>query len=607
MSTGGIFQLITNDGKQDRMILATALLQSRLKAIEEDRKNRNLADPSPTLVDIERTHLLFVNAHFKPFCATCYEYNQTPIQGGTIRLGQTDTQFSIPQFGDFFNDMVIRVKLGAVEADNVEYWSEPTLNPANGSELLQYADNLGLRLFKRVRFSVNGNPLDEYNSDISTFHGKYFVTPNKVTGWNRMNGQETIKKGFQDVRNQTGLTNPVVNGYGRGSGVREVKYFVDGPQTPKPAHGEIELFIPLLFWFNKDPRLSIPSVSIPYGQRFIYVDIANTNEILQHKHAYDPNLDNPVAHPAPSPDIRNMEIITNNLFVNPEIHDIFIKRVGFSLIRVHRFQSLNINANNGSFQCNLLRWPIETIYTGFQPPVNRSTSSNKMLTSWYKYSILTDVEVQECALQNGYSWTGALPVGSGITAVQYSAAFASFTGLALDFASVLGVVGATVLTVAQLNLALTTQGYPPLSGTFANLATPTGLEIIAATPGSACVATFQQETPVIERLGWKAHGVQLYAQFPILFYNSYVSYTFGGQTINTPEDVGVQMTTFNLYPGHYQPSGHINISRAREFYIEYTSQFIGTTDLPNCDLIIIGIAINFLLISDGSAVLRYST
>ena len=26
-------------------------------------------DPTPTLVDIERTHILFVNAHFKPFAA----------------------------------------------------------------------------------------------------------------------------------------------------------------------------------------------------------------------------------------------------------------------------------------------------------------------------------------------------------------------------------------------------------------------------------------------------------------------------------------------------------------------------------------------------------
>ena len=34
MATGGIFTIITNDGKQDRMLMATALLHERLRAIK---------------------------------------------------------------------------------------------------------------------------------------------------------------------------------------------------------------------------------------------------------------------------------------------------------------------------------------------------------------------------------------------------------------------------------------------------------------------------------------------------------------------------------------------------------------------------------------------
>jgi hypothetical protein len=36
----------------------------------------------------------------------------------------------------------------------------------------------------------------------------------------------------------------------------------------------------VIFWFNKDSRLSIASVSIPYGQRFITIDIETQNNIL---------------------------------------------------------------------------------------------------------------------------------------------------------------------------------------------------------------------------------------------------------------------------------------------------------------------------------------
>jgi hypothetical protein len=53
--------LITNDGKQDRMLMATALLNKRLLEIERMRaRNPQIKDPTPTLVDIERTHILSI-------------------------------------------------------------------------------------------------------------------------------------------------------------------------------------------------------------------------------------------------------------------------------------------------------------------------------------------------------------------------------------------------------------------------------------------------------------------------------------------------------------------------------------------------------------------
>lgn len=56
MATAGIFTLITNDGKQDRMLMATELLKRRLSSIKQARAAAGLADTTPTLLDIERTH-----------------------------------------------------------------------------------------------------------------------------------------------------------------------------------------------------------------------------------------------------------------------------------------------------------------------------------------------------------------------------------------------------------------------------------------------------------------------------------------------------------------------------------------------------------------------
>lgn len=96
MSAGGVFKLIANDGKADRMIMATELLNSRIKDIMCLRAKQGFQDPTPTLVDIERTHILFVNAHFKPFAAIGYEYNKVRTNAGNPQLGGS-VQFSIPR------------------------------------------------------------------------------------------------------------------------------------------------------------------------------------------------------------------------------------------------------------------------------------------------------------------------------------------------------------------------------------------------------------------------------------------------------------------------------------------------------------------------------
>lgn len=530
------------------------------------------------------------------FCAAIgYEYNKTSVQSGTARLG-SQIQFSIPQFGDFIHDMVLHIVLSSVTALNAAFWSSPLSNPAVGQELLAYVNYVGQALVQNVKFEVNGNPLDEYDSEVMNFHQKFFVTPEKVVGWNRNVGQELPNQGYCDVTSSSlaGSQNF------RGALVREGVTFFDGPQTSKITQPQLDLWIPLLFWCNRDPRLAVPSVSIPYGQRFITVQLAQANQILQHQHAFNPAADSPGNYPPPVPDVLTAELYINNIFVNPEIHDIFIKRIGFSLIRVHRKQVIRDNKSNDELLLNNLKWPIETIYCGFRPTGNIDYTSPGMLYSWNMYCEIDPVTVNRCGITNGYSWSAALPAAA-ITATNYTANFISYTGLGLDFAAVLGVAGGTVLTVNQLNYALTTHAYPALVGTFANPAAPTSAEIDAALPSPFCQATYYKYIPTVSALSIKAHGVPLYNAMPTPFFNQYVPYTYGGHHIQTPLDVGAYIITFNLYPGSYQPSGHVNISRAREFYLGYISPQVGTT-ISQADWSIVAIAINFLLISDGSAV-----
>ena len=102
-----------------------------------------------------------------------------------------------------------------------------------------------------------------------------------------------------------------------------------------------------------------------------------------------------------------------------------------------------------------------------------------------------------------------------------------------------------------------------------------------------------------------AHSVPLYNDFPAGFYSDYLPLTYGEYNLNTPCDEGLHLITFSLYPRSYQPSGHINISRAREFYLQYTAASLSSVNTGQ--LVVYASAINILLIADGTAILRYTT
>ena len=520
MSTGGVFQIITNDGKQDRMLMATALLNRRLLLIETARGNDPLvSDSTPTLLDIEKTHILFMNAHFKPFAAIGYEYNKVNPQSSTSSLGG-EVQFSIPQFGDFFGDICVHSTITAPTFTKYASDDEKTSG--------RWCTYPGLRLLQTVKFDVNGNPLDQYSCDATAMYNQVMVPPNKRDAWDRCVGQEKPLQGYLPQKDTT------YNFQGTLPSHRIGVQVFNGYQTPKPSGSveNLDVWVPLLFWFNKDPRLVIPSVSIPHGQRYITLTLATQDQMFQ----LDANGNSGSPSYSTNCVVSKMEMYINNIFVNPEVHDIFIKRIGFSLIRVHREQNQALQNSSDEILLNKMKWPIETMYVGFRrTSYQTSSASNDKWHTFHGYNS-----------SNTYSLHGV----------------AGWDGSA------------------------------------------------AAAPASVTANTPLRMT---SNITVSAHGIPLYNGIDSKFFDSYIPYMYGGQNINAPATAGILMINFCIYPGTYQPSSHINVSRAREFYIKYVGgkDSDGTTELISstytAQMIVVASAINFLLITDGSAVLRYST
>jgi hypothetical protein len=629
MSTGGVFQIITNDGKQDRMLMATALLHDRLDKIWRAKKavNPGMADDDvrvlPSLLDIEKTHILFTNAHFKPFAAIGFEYNKVRPTAGNTSLG-SNIQFSIPQFGDFFHDIAFHCVLSQPQI-TVNAGTTDQNKPA-----MRWCNFPGERLLSKVQQEVNGNPLDEYTVHATVAHREYRVAPNKLTAWKRCTGQEEPEMGS--------VVQPNWVGSNRNPDSHQVLSQVSvGAQTPSGQKtGSLELFVPLLFWYNKDVRLAVPSVAIPYGQRFINITLARRDELVDLVPRGTGTWTSPNGTMG-DVTLSQVELYINNIFVNPEVHKIYIKRVGFSLIRVHRQQLFTITPQTASSELHLqqLKWPIEYLFVGAKVrdyfDASDPAYKRQNLDVWDKYTYYADQTyrttgqncLRDSALTDGGVTTGGVAAGGKQLGVATTGALTTVAapndavlaslpavGDLIQIAGVTYTVSATTAAAVGDPVTTVTVTPAPAVAVANSIANSNGARLLSV---RGTEVSTKRHAPTLDVLSISAHSIDLYKEFPSAFFNAYTTYHYGGPNVNAPQDVGSLFIPFCLYPGTYQPSGHINVSRAREFYLKFTSSFFSGSSAPNGAgsrtglLVVIASAINFLLISDGSAVLRYST
>ena len=125
-------------------------------------------------------------------------------------------------------------------------------------------------------------------------------------------------------------------------------------------------------------------------------------------------------------------------------------------------------------------------------------------------------------------------------------------------------------------------------------------------------ARYEKGLSVVSKLGLNAHGNEIYPLLAPEFYNNYLPFQWG-EHIKTPKQLGWYMINFNMTPGQYNPSSHVNLSRSRESYIKYesaldpaTSNYIIRPDNP-CQITVLADCINFLAVEGGQATIKFAT
>lgn len=408
MSQEGIFQLITNTGIQSNLIYNFALLQDSICQHAKIRTDRlataelvaqlkqewinkgksaetfqvNLDSPDvqtkkkkiaqhivdttsdwyPTIQDIEKTHIMFVNSTFKPIIAMASSYRKVQAVGGPNTTLGTKVVFTIPVNGEFVNDMVVNLKLVGLQARLAQ-------------DKVRYVEMLGHKLFKKSTFKVRSNILDEYTPEVANVAFQHHIPVGKEEGYLRMIGQEVKKEGF--------LTADAAV-----DEVREYRYFGDGPQTFKTIQPTLDLWVPLHFWF-KDVRTPLPNFMIPWGETNVEIELESDANLIAYANY---SLTTGSVYIAPT--VRDCNLYVNHLYFSPEIYKLFRNRVSEQLIRVHRIQTVfDVKRNADTVLLHALKWPIEQLYVAFRPTANLGNSQK-----WHRNSYITTNTVKEAVV-----------------------------------------------------------------------------------------------------------------------------------------------------------------------------------------------------------------
>jgi hypothetical protein len=453
----------------------------------------NNVNLNPNMIDLNKTHYVFLNETYKPIISVGYSYsrvNTTPLP----ILGSTNNRIKIPVEGEFFCDMVLYIRLSSMTCNNA-------------GNKVKYYDFPAHRLFKAIRFISDNTIIDEYNTEDMNNHMNFHINNSQKLGWYRCIGQETPKRCFltQDPINQE---------------AREEKVIYDGYQTAKYKQDSMEIHLPLQFWFC-DPKFAMSNNNITYGKAFIEFDLCDESDLI-HFLDYEGSGDGYT-----SPIVEECNLYTNHIYLIPEVSDLFSYHNTFSLIRLHRSMDRIVDKAFDDIHLNDLKFAVEQMYIFFRPIANDADDNAAEI--WHMNS------------------------------------FVGYTELACP---------SIIKTAGVKSLGYTNSYY-------------------------------YTETPCVDYLSITASGSGIYDSNSVRFYDSYLPYRFGDNSISTPSREGNYLITFNLYPEQRQPSGYLNLSNSRENYLSYGSSMIDSSNV--CRLHISDKCINFLYLSNGSSTIRFSS
>lgn len=489
----------------------------------------------------------------------------------------------------------------------------------------------GLRMYDKVTFDVNNTVIDDYDEICAVRHMQHTVPPHKMRAFQALVGHQTSpQQAISDRVSAAGSS--VLSTVGQSNIEASVKQrtAIAGYQVPQPAI-QAHIFHPLLFWFCLSKRSAIPGVCMPDGQKHIRAAMTNLRNLfvpaspdlfVEETAYFTPTVAGAAPHfkvvnkypvivpgselAAAADDVTSYLHVCH-IFMDQDIHDIFISRISFMLVRLHKYIANNIQSANGNNRISsTIKFPVEYLHIGFRESVLGKCGVSSTAAPQNDGSAIANH--YRAASGDKSADYASLWHRSGLNRLEQVPELKTTRFLFVDAAGdplpgAAGAVGVDPVYVNMFgasNLSEANAGFgPAVAGSYVSLVEQTD-----------CF-THVSNRPLIGEIEIQAQGQSMWANYAQQIYNRYMTYQYGADAINGTDEESQFFVTWALYPGMFQPSGFLNFSRLREIDLIHknsTGKHIGpgaeeTVNQVSCH--VLASSLNFLLIADGNALIRY--
>jgi len=242
----------------------------------------------------------------------------------------------------------------------------PALTEAVTGNQLSYVNAIAHALIQEVSIEIGSQEIDKQTGEWMEIWSNYTVTQDKVVGWNNLIGK--VPGVSQGQRAPGIVTSLPTNGSPPGSGLGQF-----GAQT---------VYVPLRFWFCKNPGLYLPLLALQYHQVRLNITLRPLQEMFAVNDVFAPTV---VAAPA---SIISMSLYGDYIHLDVEERRRFVANSHEYLIeQVQNTQNIPIDRYATTVQIPIeFNHPIRELYWVVQRDLSL------VAHQWFNYTSLTNGE-----------------------------------------------------------------------------------------------------------------------------------------------------------------------------------------------------------------------